>query len=114
MTYDTLTVLGGPMSHNFDIDTIKKVALLARLTIKPEELPSYSETLSKILALVEQINKADTTDITPMAHPFAHSKQLMRPDEITEVLQPALLEELKEIAPLMEAGLYLVPIPQAL
>lgn len=102
------------MSHNFDIDTIKKVAHLARLDIKPDELPSYSDTLSKILALVEQINEADTTGIAPMAHPFAHSKQLMRQDEITEVLQPVLIEQLKKIAPLMEAGLYLVPIPQAL
>lgn len=95
------------MSNNFDnIETLKKVAYLARLKIDTEDLRHYASTLSKILSLVEQINEADTTDITPMAHPFADLKQRLRPDEITEKISVQLFQS---IAPLTEADLYLVP-----
>ena len=90
-----------------NIETLEKVAHLARLAIHKDELPRYASTLSKILDLVCQINDADTTDITPMAHAFADLKQPMRKDEITE---ENLIDRFQAIAPLTEAQLYLVPI----
>ena len=95
-----------PTNDFDDIQTLQKVAYLARLAIPEAELPHYGSTLSKLLGLVCQINDSDTTNISPMAHPFADLKQIMRPDEVTE---PNLIDSFQAIAPLTEAELYLVP-----
>src|SRR5579872_7216113 len=95
-----------PTNDFDDIETLQKVAYLARLAIPEAELPRYGSTLSKLLGLVGQINDSDTANIAPMAHPFADLKQLMRPDEVTE---QNLITLFQAIAPLKEADLYLVP-----
>jgi len=87
------------------IDEVNKVAHLARLSFSEEELPQFTKTLSNILDLVAEMNAADTTDITPMAHPQDVS-QVMREDKITETNQRELMQT---IAPKTVAGLYLVP-----
>lgn len=84
---------------------IKKIAHLARLGISEHDIPKYSKELSNILDFVEQMNKIDTSNITPMAHPLDVAQRL-RPDDITEPNQRELFQS---IAPLVEAGLYLVP-----
>jgi aspartyl-tRNA(Asn)/glutamyl-tRNA(Gln) amidotransferase subunit C len=82
------------------------IAHLARLQITDAELPSYVDTLSKILGFVEQLNAAQTENVQPMAHPLGDQVQRMRADEITEVDQR---EKLQRNAAQIEAGLYLVP-----
>ena len=84
---------------------VKKVAHLARLAMNETEIPKYVQELSNILNLVEQMNAIDTTDVNPMAHPLNISQPL-RPDVVTETNQRELFQK---IAPLVEAGLYLVP-----
>jgi aspartyl-tRNA(Asn)/glutamyl-tRNA(Gln) amidotransferase subunit C len=84
---------------------IKKIAHLARLQIDEEDIPGYVRNLSEILALVEQMNYVNTSDVTPMAHPQDVSQRL-RADKITETDQRA---HFQENAPLAAAGLYLVP-----
>ncbi|MDH5357613.1 MAG: Asp-tRNA(Asn)/Glu-tRNA(Gln) amidotransferase subunit GatC [Gammaproteobacteria bacterium] len=84
---------------------IEKIAHLARLAINEADIPDYARDLSNIFNLVEQMSAADTTDITPMAHPLdAH--QRLRQDVITETDQRKLFQS---IAPKTEAGVYLVP-----
>jgi aspartyl-tRNA(Asn)/glutamyl-tRNA(Gln) amidotransferase subunit C len=84
---------------------VHKIAHLARLKIDEAEVPGYAHNLSNILALVEQMNAVDTTGIAPMAHPQDVSQRL-RADVVTEQDQHSLFQS---IAPLTEAGLYLVP-----
>lgn len=84
---------------------IRKIALLARLTIDDRDIPGYSRDLSNILDLVEQMNSVETTDVDPMAHPM-EIKARLRPDEITETNQR---EKFQAQAPAVEDGLYLVP-----
>lgn len=86
-------------------EDVAKVAQLARLAIKPEDIPQYSENLNSILAFIEQMNEIDTTDITPMAHPL-DTHQRLRADVVTETDQRALFQSLTAYT---EAGLYLVP-----
>lgn len=84
---------------------IEKIAHLARLAINETDIPDYARDLSNIFNLVEQLSEADTTDITPMAHPLdAH--QRLREDIVTETDQRELFQS---IAPKTEAGVYLVP-----
>jgi len=99
------------VAHNFDIETIKKVAYLARLGIPDSELPSYTKDLSNILALVDQINAEEinkaTENVPPMSHPYTN-QSVIRDDEVTEVVDPATLQLYENIAPLMDGNLYLV------
>jgi aspartyl-tRNA(Asn)/glutamyl-tRNA(Gln) amidotransferase subunit C len=84
---------------------VQKIAHLARLGIRDEDIPAYARDLSNILGLVEQMNSVDTSDVTPMAHPL-DAVQRLREDEVTEVDQRRRFQQL---APKVEAGVYLVP-----
>ena len=84
---------------------VAKIAHLARLAISAEDIPAYARNLSSILGLVEQMNAVDTGGVEPMAHPLDMAQRL-RPDAISESDQR---ERFQTIAPLTEAGLYLVP-----
>jgi len=85
---------------------IESIAALARLELKPEEIPVYADSLSRILDMVGQLEKADTGTLAPMAHPLEGQVQRLRADEITSPDQRDLNQR---NAPQVEAGLYLVP-----
>lgn len=90
---------------SLDKSDVEKIAHLARLAINEQDIPHYARDLNNILQLVEQLSSADTTGITPMAHPLdAH--QRLRADEVTETNQR---DKFQSIAPKTEAGVYLVP-----
>ncbi len=86
-------------------EEVKKISLLARLAISDEEAQQYSDSLSEIFDLVEQMNAVDTTGIEPMAHPQDISQRL-REDVVTAVDER---EKFQLIAPAIEDNLYLVP-----
>jgi aspartyl-tRNA(Asn)/glutamyl-tRNA(Gln) amidotransferase subunit C len=86
-----------------DIDNI---ALLARLALTEEEIPVYIEGLSRIMGLIGELDRADTSQIEPMAHPLPGQRQRLRADVVTESDQH---QTLQSDAPQVEAGLYLVP-----
>lgn len=86
-------------------EDVEKIAHLARLAITEAEAESYATDLSDILHLVEQMNAVDTEGVEPMAHPL-HMSQRLRDDKVLEINQRELFQS---IAPLTEAGLYLVP-----
>jgi aspartyl-tRNA(Asn)/glutamyl-tRNA(Gln) amidotransferase subunit C len=84
---------------------VEKIAHLARLQIREDEVPGYTQTLSDILALVDQLQAADTQNVEPMAHPL-DAVQRLRADIVSEENQR---EQLQSVAPAVENGLFLVP-----
>ena len=86
-------------------EEVLKIANLARLKINQDEVDQYATELSKIISLVEQMNKVDTQNVEPMAHPLDVTQRL-RKDEVTETNQR---EKFQSVAPNAEKGLYLVP-----
>jgi len=86
-------------------EDVKKIAHLARLSIGDADIPAYEKELSNILGLVEQMNTADTSNVSPMAHPLDMAQRL-RDDVVTEENHR---DEYQSIAPSTEKGLYLVP-----
>jgi aspartyl-tRNA(Asn)/glutamyl-tRNA(Gln) amidotransferase subunit C len=88
-----------------DKSDVDKIAHLARLAIDEQDIPKYARELSRILELVEQMRRVDTTHVQPMAHPL-DATQRLRPDAVTEQNQRDLFQQ---NAPQVEAGLYLVP-----
>jgi aspartyl-tRNA(Asn)/glutamyl-tRNA(Gln) amidotransferase subunit C len=89
-----------------DRHEVEKIAHLARLSLDEKQIPLYASNLSNILNLIAQINEVPTENIVPMAHPLEDLTQRMREDQVTETDQREIFQS---IAPLTEAGLYLVP-----
>ena len=90
----------------FSRDTIEYVAHLARLDISDtQDINSIQADLNRIVAMVDQITAANTDGIQPMAHPL-EMVQRLRPDV---VIEPNARETLLALAPMSEAGLFLVP-----
>jgi len=85
---------------------IDKIALLARLALTESEVPAYVENLSRIMALVGELERADTSQVEPMAHPLPGQRQRLRADAVTETDHHQLYQQ---NAPQVEAALYLVP-----
>jgi aspartyl-tRNA(Asn)/glutamyl-tRNA(Gln) amidotransferase subunit C len=90
---------------SLDKSEVQKIAWLARLAIDDQDISNYSDELSSILGLVEQMNSIDTDGITPIAHPLELPARL-RSDEVSEDNQR---DHFQEHAPLTEDGCYLVP-----
>jgi len=90
---------------SLDKNDVNKIAHLARLEIGEQETRAYAETLSRILALIEQMREVDTSDVEPMAHPLDAGLRL-RDDTVSET---DLRDKFLKLAPAAEAGLYLVP-----
>lgn len=90
---------------SLSIEAIKKIAHLARLNLTESDSKLYAPQLSNILNFIEQMNQVDTANIEPLAHPL-DVEQRFRKDIVTEKDQR---EKFQNIAPEVEAGLYLVP-----
>ncbi|HEV7633765.1 MAG TPA: Asp-tRNA(Asn)/Glu-tRNA(Gln) amidotransferase subunit GatC [Steroidobacteraceae bacterium] len=85
---------------------IESIAHLARLELKAEEIPVYVESLSRIFGLVDELDRADTANVEPMAHPLTGQVQRLRADE---AISGNSRDTYQRNAPQVEAGLYLVP-----
>jgi aspartyl-tRNA(Asn)/glutamyl-tRNA(Gln) amidotransferase subunit C len=48
-----------------DLEQVRKVALLARLELSPEEEKQFTGQLSSILEYVEQLGELDTANVEP-------------------------------------------------
>ncbi len=86
-----------------DLDSI---AHLARLALREDEAPAYLDSLSRIIGLVGELDRADTSAVEPMSHPLPGLAQRLRPDEVSESDRHELFQR---NAPQVAAGLYLVP-----
>ena len=86
-------------------EDVRNIAHLARLQIDDDNVEQYTSELSSILALFDEMNTHDTTDILPMAHPM-DATQRLRPDVVTETDQR---DKFQSIAPDVERHLYRVP-----
>ena len=51
-----------------DIDDVKKVASLARLSLSDDELTAYREQLTDILGYVQILDEVNIEDAAPMPH----------------------------------------------
>ena len=87
-------------------EQIEQIAYLARLELQPAEVPVYQQSLSAILDFVGELDRADTANVAPMAHPMPGLSQRLRPDEVTEQDHH---ERYQENAPQVAAALYVVP-----
>ena len=84
---------------------VRKVARLAQLAMNETEIEAARLQLCGIFSLIAEMQAVDTKGIEPMSHAQDLSQRL-RQDVVTESNQR---KAFLEIAPQVEAGLYLVP-----
>jgi len=109
----SITPIFGVTTHhdlwNFCVPLDKKqvqhIATLARLKLDDSEIAESVEKLSKIVEFVDQLSRADTQDVVPMAHPL-HMAIRLRPDVVAETVER---DRYQENAADVSAGFYLVP-----
>ena len=63
-----------------DIEQVKKIALLGRLELTPEEEKEFSPQLTSILDYFEQLSELDTTDVEPTTRAI-ELNNIIRDDE---------------------------------
>ena len=63
-----------------DLETVRKVAVLARLSLNEADLQQMTLQLSAILNYVDQLGTLDTDGVEPMAHPLP-IQNIFREDE---------------------------------
>lgn len=66
-----------------DLNTVKRVAHLARIRVSDEEAEALRGELNAILGFVEQLNAVDVTDVEPMTSVLPMAMKT-RPDEVTD------------------------------
>jgi aspartyl-tRNA(Asn)/glutamyl-tRNA(Gln) amidotransferase subunit C len=85
---------------------VEKIAHLARLSITEQEMPVYVTSLSSIVNFVDELSRAETGNVEPMAHPLDGQHQRLRPDVVSESDHH---DKYQANAPAVQAGLYVVP-----
>jgi len=84
---------------------IAYISSLSKLKIQDIEIDNFTRQISDILEMIQELEKINTDDIEPMAHPL-DMKQRLRMDLVTEENQRELYQE---NAVEFEQGFYKVP-----
>jgi aspartyl-tRNA(Asn)/glutamyl-tRNA(Gln) amidotransferase subunit C len=84
---------------------VKRIAQLARIEVSEAQAQQVLAQLQGVFVLIEQLQSVDTRGVEPMSHAQDVSLRL-REDHISEGDNR---ERFQAIAPLVDAGLYLVP-----
>tara|TARA_B100001175_G_scaffold46236_2_gene35489 strand:- start:8767 stop:9048 length:282 start_codon:yes stop_codon:yes gene_type:complete len=88
-----------------DKDTIIKIADLAKIEIKQDQMNDIVSSLEKILNLVDEMNSINTDNVKPMAHPL-NLKQELRKDKVLEINNRDLFQKDNKYT---DNGYYKVP-----
>lgn len=88
-----------------DTATVRRVARLARLKVKEEDVPRLAGELNSILAFVEQLNEVNVENVAPLTS-VVNAKMKMRDDVVTDGNYP---KDVTRNAPASEDDFFMVP-----
>jgi aspartyl-tRNA(Asn)/glutamyl-tRNA(Gln) amidotransferase subunit C len=88
-----------------DVDTVRKVARLARIAVPEERLQGLAGELNGIMSWIEQLGEVDVEGVEPMTTPVAMVLP-MREDVVTDGNKQA---EVLANAPRAADGFFVVP-----
>ncbi len=93
------------MAHRIDDETIEYVALLAKLSLSPEEKERAKADMEEMLDYIDMLGGLDTDGVEPMTHVFP-VQNIFREDIVENGDQR---EAMLSGAPEEEDGQYVVP-----
>jgi aspartyl-tRNA(Asn)/glutamyl-tRNA(Gln) amidotransferase subunit C len=88
-----------------DLQTVKRVARLARIAVSDEEASRMTGELNTILGFVEQLNEVDVSGVEPMTS-VTPMEMKKRKDAVTDGNKAA---DIVANAPATEENFFLVP-----
>lgn len=88
-----------------DLDTVKRVARLARIAVSDEQAEKMQGELNRILVFVEQLNEVDVEGVEPMTS-VVETAMKKRQDVVTDGWKA---EDIVANAPVSEDGFFMVP-----
>ncbi|BCJ90493.1 aspartyl/glutamyl-tRNA(Asn/Gln) amidotransferase subunit C [Terrihabitans soli] len=88
-----------------DETTVRRVARLARIAVKDEEVTHLAGELNAILAFVEELSALDVSGVEPLTS-VTPMKLPLRTDKVTAGGEP---EKVLSNAPIREGNFYVVP-----
>ncbi len=88
-----------------DRDTVRRIATLARIRVKEEELDQLAGELSSILNWIEMLNEVDTEGVEPMTS-VEQMEMKKRDDVVTDGFCP---DDVLANAPRREGNFFAVP-----
>jgi aspartyl-tRNA(Asn)/glutamyl-tRNA(Gln) amidotransferase subunit C len=88
-----------------DIDTVRRVARLARIAVSDEDAARMTGELNAILGFVEQLNEVDVEGVEPMTSVIPMEMK-QRQDVVTDGNKPA---DIVANAPATAENFFLVP-----
>jgi aspartyl-tRNA(Asn)/glutamyl-tRNA(Gln) amidotransferase subunit C len=88
-----------------DQATVKRIARLARIKVKEEDVPKLAGELNSILHWIEQLNEVDVTNVEPLTSVVA-MKMKKRKDEVTDGGYPG---DIVKNAPAHDDSFFMVP-----
>lgn len=88
-----------------DNDMVRRIARLARIAVKDDELAPLAGELNTILGWVEQLNEVDITGVEPMTSAVETTLKRRR-DEVSAGHIP---DDVLQNAPETEHGFFVVP-----
>ena len=86
-------------------EEVQKIATLARLEFKPDELDKFAAQLSSILDYVEKLSGLDTADVEPTSHTLGQSTPQCHDQNVQSDTRDRILDQ----APGREDTLFKVP-----
>lgn len=86
-------------------EEVKKVAFLARLEFKEEEIEKFQTQLNDILSYVDKLSEVDVEGIEPLSHAI-EMKNAFREDKVEKSIDRELA---MKNAPSEENGTFIVP-----
>jgi len=88
-----------------DQETVRRIARLARIAIRDEDVPHLQGELNAILAFVEQLNEVPVDGVEPMTS-VTPMRMKKREDRVTDGGYP---DKIVANAPATEDNFFLVP-----
>ncbi|MBC3178591.1 Asp-tRNA(Asn)/Glu-tRNA(Gln) amidotransferase subunit GatC [Corynebacterium lujinxingii] len=86
-------------------DEVSRIARLARIALKDEELDDIAQQLDTIVEAVSKVQGVDTEGVTPMSHPHSIDAGMREDVEKKTLTQAEALDQ----APAVEDERFVVP-----
>ena len=90
---------------SLDVDAVRKIAFLARLSVEKEDLTLLKDDLNNILDWVEQLSEVDTDGVEPLTN-ISGAKLPVRLDKVSG---GGCSDEILINAPLVKENFFTVP-----
>jgi aspartyl-tRNA(Asn)/glutamyl-tRNA(Gln) amidotransferase subunit C len=87
-------------------EDVKKLAALAKIEIKDEELENYTNSLNAMFDLANTISSADTEGVSPITH-VTKLRNVWR-DDVVKPMSPEDFKQMMKGAPEIEGTFYKV------